>query len=136
MADAAAPGYLHTAKGTIALVASASGLIAPGQAPRRNARASTSFASKPAARKTKRRTICPGAPANTPNAEDAQRILQSIRDARQRADLVIVYQHNHVFGESLVLDDFHRRHAGAAGAERLAEEVDASRRWMRARTSS
>jgi poly-gamma-glutamate synthesis protein (capsule biosynthesis protein) len=39
----------------------------------------------------------PGAAANTPNAEDAQRILQSIRRARQRADLVIVYQHNHVF---------------------------------------
>ena len=39
----------------------------------------------------------PGAPANTPNPEDAQRILQSIRDARQHADLVIVYQHNHVF---------------------------------------
>ena len=30
LAEAAAPGYLHTAKGTIALVASASGLIAPG----------------------------------------------------------------------------------------------------------
>ena len=40
----------------------------------------------------------PGAPANTPNPEDSQRILQSIRDARQHADLVIVYQHNHVFG--------------------------------------
>ena len=40
----------------------------------------------------------PGAPANTPNREDSQRILQSIRDARQHSDLVIVYQHNHVFG--------------------------------------
>jgi poly-gamma-glutamate capsule biosynthesis protein CapA/YwtB (metallophosphatase superfamily) len=39
----------------------------------------------------------PGAPANTPNPEDARRILESIRTARQRADLVIVYQHNHVF---------------------------------------
>ena len=28
----------------------------------------------------------------------AERILQSIRDARKQADLVIVYQHNHVFG--------------------------------------
>ena len=34
---------------------------------------------------------------NTPNAEDSQRILQSIRDARQHADIVVVYQHNHVF---------------------------------------
>ena len=40
----------------------------------------------------------PRAPANAPNPEDARRILQTIRDARQRADLVIVYQHNHVFG--------------------------------------
>jgi poly-gamma-glutamate synthesis protein (capsule biosynthesis protein) len=40
----------------------------------------------------------PGAPGNTPNPEDAQRILQSIRDARSHTDLVIVYQHNHVFG--------------------------------------
>ena len=41
--------------------------------------------------------ILPSAPANAPNSEDAQRILQSIREARQHADLVIVYQHNHVF---------------------------------------
>jgi poly-gamma-glutamate synthesis protein (capsule biosynthesis protein) len=40
----------------------------------------------------------PAAPGNTPNQEDSQRILQSIRDARRQADLVIVYQHNHVFG--------------------------------------
>jgi len=33
-----------------------------------------------------------------PNPEDAQRILEIIRNARQHADLVIVYQHNHVFG--------------------------------------
>jgi poly-gamma-glutamate synthesis protein (capsule biosynthesis protein) len=33
----------------------------------------------------------------TPNVEDSTRILQSIRAARERADLVIVYQHNHVF---------------------------------------
>ena len=33
-----------------------------------------------------------------PNREDAQRILQNIRSARAHADIVIVYQHNHVFG--------------------------------------
>ena len=38
------------------------------------------------------------APGNTPNQDDSRRILQSIHDARQHADLVIVYQHNHVFG--------------------------------------
>jgi poly-gamma-glutamate synthesis protein (capsule biosynthesis protein) len=40
----------------------------------------------------------PGAPANTPNRGDSERILASIRDARRHADLVIVYEHNHVFG--------------------------------------
>jgi poly-gamma-glutamate synthesis protein (capsule biosynthesis protein) len=35
--------------------------------------------------------------AGNPNQEDVQRILQSIRDASKRADLVMVYQHNHVF---------------------------------------
>ena len=40
----------------------------------------------------------PGAPANKPNQEDAGRILQSIREAKQHSDLVVVYQHNHVFG--------------------------------------
>jgi poly-gamma-glutamate synthesis protein (capsule biosynthesis protein) len=39
----------------------------------------------------------PGAAANVPNREDAARILQSIREARAHADLVVVYQHNHVF---------------------------------------
>jgi poly-gamma-glutamate synthesis protein (capsule biosynthesis protein) len=40
----------------------------------------------------------PAAPANTPNPEDARRILDSIREAAKHADLVVVYQHNHVFG--------------------------------------
>jgi poly-gamma-glutamate synthesis protein (capsule biosynthesis protein) len=40
----------------------------------------------------------PGAPANVPNQEDAARILKTIREAKARADVVVVYQHNHVFG--------------------------------------
>jgi poly-gamma-glutamate synthesis protein (capsule biosynthesis protein) len=39
----------------------------------------------------------PGAGPNVPYAEDAQRILQSIRQARAQADFVVVYQHNHIF---------------------------------------
>jgi poly-gamma-glutamate synthesis protein (capsule biosynthesis protein) len=34
---------------------------------------------------------------NKPNEEDAKNILSSIRDAAKKADLVVVYQHNHVF---------------------------------------
>jgi hypothetical protein len=40
----------------------------------------------------------PGGASNTPNAEDERRILQRIREARRQADIVVVYQHNHVFG--------------------------------------
>ena len=98
MAEAAAPAYLKTPNGTVALVASASGLIAAG------ARAAdhpgvNELRVDAGNRQNNATDDLPGAPANTPNPEDAQRILQSIRDARQRADVVIVYHHNHVFGD-------------------------------------
>lgn len=101
IAEAAAPGYLHTAKGTIALVASASGLIAPGGSATAD-RPGVNELRVEAGGKENEATADlfdgrAGAPPNTPNPEDAQRILESIRDARQHADLVIVYQHNHVF---------------------------------------
>ena len=96
--EAAAPAYLQTPKGTVALIASASGLIATG------ARATTAgpgvneLRIQSGDRQNEATDDLPGAAANVPNSEDSQRILQSIRDARQRADVVIVYQHNHVFG--------------------------------------
>ena len=79
--EAAAPGYLKTPKGTFALVASASGLVAEGGSATPN---------RPGVNELR-------VEGNKPNEEDAQRILQSIREARKRADLVIVYGHNHVF---------------------------------------
>src|SRR5260370_29165843 len=42
-------------------------------------------------------SLLPPEPGNEPNAQDKQRILGSIREARQHADVVIVYEHNHVF---------------------------------------
>jgi poly-gamma-glutamate synthesis protein (capsule biosynthesis protein) len=99
LAEATAPGYLRTPKGTIALVASASGLITPGG----NATADRPGVNElrvEAGDKENEATVdLPDAPGNTPNPADSQRILQSIRDARRQADLVIVYQHNHVFGK-------------------------------------
>jgi poly-gamma-glutamate synthesis protein (capsule biosynthesis protein) len=41
--------------------------------------------------------VLPAEPGNEPNADDKKRVLQAIRDARQHADLVVVYEHNHVF---------------------------------------
>jgi len=80
--QAAAPGYLKTPKGTVALIAMASGLIPPG---------GPATAARPGVNELR---VDPG---NKPNAEDAKRILTNIREAAGKADLVIVYQHNHVF---------------------------------------
>jgi poly-gamma-glutamate capsule biosynthesis protein CapA/YwtB (metallophosphatase superfamily) len=98
LSEASEPAYVRTPKGTVALVASASGLIAAG---------GSATVDRPGVNELRVRAgdvvneateDLPGAPANRPDADDARRILQSIRDARQRADVVIVYQHNHVFG--------------------------------------
>src|SRR6202165_155147 len=98
VAEAVAPGYLHTPKGTIALIASASGLIAPGGRATADRPGVDELRVEAGDKENEATADLPGAPGNTPNPEDSQRILQSIRDARQHADLVIVYQHNHVFG--------------------------------------
>ncbi len=97
VAEAVAPGYLHTPKGTIALIASASGLIAPGGSATADRPGVNELRVEAGGLENEATEDLPGAPGNSPNPEDAQRILQSIRDARQHADLVIVYQHNHVF---------------------------------------
>jgi poly-gamma-glutamate capsule biosynthesis protein CapA/YwtB (metallophosphatase superfamily) len=107
--EAVAPGYLRTPKGTVALVAMASGLIPEGGA---------ATATRPGVNEIR-------VQAGHPNAEDTQRILQSIRDARKRADLVIVYQHNHVFDkpfQTIMLEEL---------AERLAPP-DWLKKWTHA----
>ena len=98
LAEATAPGYLRTPKGTISLIASASGLITPGGSAAADRPGVNELRVQAGDKENEATSDLPGAPANTPNPADAQRILESIREARQRADLVIVYQHNHVFG--------------------------------------
>ncbi len=98
VAEAVAPAYLHTPKGTIALIASASGLIRPGGRATADRPGVNELRVEAGEIENEATDDLPGAPGNTPNHEDSQRILQSIRDARQHADIVIVYQHNHVFG--------------------------------------
>jgi poly-gamma-glutamate capsule biosynthesis protein CapA/YwtB (metallophosphatase superfamily) len=83
IAEAAAPGYLHTPKGTVALVAMASGLIEPG---------GSATTTRPGVNELR-------VDNGQPNPEDSARILASIREARKHADLVIVYEHNHVFAK-------------------------------------
>ena len=95
--EAAAPGYLHTAKGTVALVAMASGLIAEGGSATATRPGVNELRVEAGGKPNESTSLLPSEPGNEPNAEDKQRILQSIREARQHADLVIVYEHNHVF---------------------------------------
>jgi poly-gamma-glutamate synthesis protein (capsule biosynthesis protein) len=97
-AEAAAPAYLRTPKGTIALIASASGLIAPGGKATADRLGVNELRVEADGRENEATQDLLGTTTNAPNPEDAQRILQSIRDARRHADIVIVYQHNHVFG--------------------------------------
>lgn len=98
LAEAAAPGYLHTPKGTIALIASAAGLISPGGNATAQRAGVNELRVEAGDKQNEATEDLPGAAANSPNADDAQRVLQNIREARQHADIVIVYQHNHVFG--------------------------------------
>ena len=96
--EASAPAYLHTPKGTVALVASASGLIAEGARATGDRPGVNELRVEAGDKENEASADLPGAPPNTPNPEDARRILDSIREARRKADVVIVYQHNHVFG--------------------------------------
>ena len=98
LAEAAAPAFLRTAKGTVALVSSASGLIVAGGMASANRPGVNELRIRAGDKDNNARDDLPEAGPNTPHPDDAERILQSIRQARKIADLVIVYQHNHVFG--------------------------------------
>ena len=78
VADAATPCFITSAKGSIALVASASGLILEGRA----------TSTQPGVNEL--RIV-----ESQPLTEDAERILESVRAARRRADVVIASHHNH-----------------------------------------
>jgi poly-gamma-glutamate capsule biosynthesis protein CapA/YwtB (metallophosphatase superfamily) len=97
MAQAAAPAYLITQKGKVALVASASGLVAAGGHAGENSPGVNELRIEAGDRENEATEALPAGPQNRPNSEDAGRILRNIREARAHADLVIVYQHNHVF---------------------------------------
>jgi poly-gamma-glutamate capsule biosynthesis protein CapA/YwtB (metallophosphatase superfamily) len=97
MAEAAAPAYLKTSNGTIALVASASGQIVPDARATENGPGLNELRIEAGDRENEATEELPATPGNSPNKEDAARVLENIREARAHADLVIVYQHNHVF---------------------------------------
>ena len=95
--EAAAPAYLHTPKGTVALVAMASGLVDQGGMATATQPGVNELRIEAGGKPNESTSELPATPGNEPNSEDKKRILQAIREARQHADLVIVYEHNHVF---------------------------------------
>ncbi len=99
LAEAAAPGYLKRREGMVALIASASGMMAAGARATADGAGVNELRVEAGGRENEAMVDLPGAGPNTPNAEDARRILESIRAARRKAAIVIVYQHNHVFGD-------------------------------------
>jgi poly-gamma-glutamate capsule biosynthesis protein CapA/YwtB (metallophosphatase superfamily) len=80
LAAATAPAFAHTANGTMALIAGASGQIRDGGA-----------ATSARAGVNELRVA-----DDTMNAEDAARFIEAIHDAASHADVVIAYHHNHV----------------------------------------
>lgn len=129
-AEATAPGYLKTPKGTIALVAMASGLIAEGGSATATRPGVNELRIEAGGKPNESTTELPPAPGNEPNAEDKQRILQGIREAHQHADLVLVYEHNHVFlnrpFSAITSDELPERLAPADWLKKWThEEVDA-----------
>jgi poly-gamma-glutamate synthesis protein (capsule biosynthesis protein) len=86
--EAAGPAYLKTPKGTVALVAAASGQTVYG---------GMAEASKPGFNEIRMVNEKPGVDAGQPNPEDAARMLANVREAAKKADLVISYMHNHSY---------------------------------------
>ena len=78
--EAEEPRYLKTPNGTIAFIALASGLIGEARAT--------------ATRLGVNELRIDG---DVPNAEDAQRILQRVREAKKKSDVVLISQHNHYY---------------------------------------
>lgn len=80
LAAAAAPGYRKASSGAVALVAFATGKVREGGAATPN---------RPGVNELRR------GPSGEPLGEDLGRILASIAKARETAQVVIAYQHNH-----------------------------------------
>jgi poly-gamma-glutamate synthesis protein (capsule biosynthesis protein) len=81
----------------VALVASASGLLAPGARATENGPGVNELRIEAGDKENEANEELPATPGNSLNTQDTARILRNIREARAHADVVIVYQHNHVF---------------------------------------
>jgi poly-gamma-glutamate synthesis protein (capsule biosynthesis protein) len=85
--EAAAPGYVETSSGSVGLVAMATGRVREGGA---------ATASRGGVNEIR-------VESGVPNAEDVERYLSAIGQARAKAPTVIAYQHNHVWDADITL---------------------------------
>lgn len=91
--DAARPAYLETAQGRVALVSMVTGLVRDGGAASASHAGSNELAMKGGQK---------GIDAGHPDGRDVLRILGSISTAREHADFVISYNHNHVYDKDFI----------------------------------
>ena len=107
LAEASAPAYLKTPNGTVALIAQASGMQKVGarataNGPGVNEMRVFTTDGKP----NEATTELPDGSINVADKEDSARILSSIREAKAHADLVIVYEHNHVLANRPFMETY------------------------------
>ena len=130
LTEASSAGYLRTKNGTVALIASASGLIAEGGKATHDKPGVNELRLFAGDKRNDATKDLPGAPSNRIDKEDAARILQSIREAKGHADLVVVYQHNHVFSNHSFANIFYEGLAERLSPDKWLqrwthEEIDA-----------
>lgn len=89
--DASKPAYVRTQKGTVGFVSFASGVVSV------NKQGQVYAIDDARATATRAGINELGVEHETPVREDAERILNSIREAKKNADIVVVSQHNHIF---------------------------------------
>lgn len=109
VAEAAAPGYLDTAAGRVALVAMASGSV-------QLTPETWAGPEKPGVNFLQLRDD------GTLDVEQKDRILGAVREAASKAALVVVYHHNHYWGERTGMD-------GPPGRDRRVNRFDTPA-WM------
>ena len=100
LAEASAPAYLHTANGTVALVATSSGLLGPEASATPTRPGVNELRVETDGKPNEGKTEFPASSRTVPVADDARRILDSIGEAHRHAALVIAYQHNHIFNQN------------------------------------
>ena len=131
VAEAAAPGYLHTPKGTVALVAMASGLIARGRIGHRH-----SSGRERAAHRSRRQAERVHDAASCRTGERAERGRQAAHSSEHPRRAPACRPRDRVrtqsrLSEPPVRGAFPRRAAGTAGSGGLAQEMDARRNRCR-----